>query len=677
MNPRARIYKICVAVAICVAMAGSSYANSLGDAPETTFASSSDTLYSDWENRGIDLSQVVVTATRTPKLLSEAPIQTMLITGKDIQRLDVANVEDVLKQELPGVEFSYSMNMQVNMNMAGFAGQSVLFLVDGERLAGETNDNVDFERLVTSNIERIEIVKGAVSALYGSCANGGVINIITRDVSRLPLWRVNAYGRMGSHGEQRYGLDLGLHKRRFANTLSLAHNSTDCFRVYNRDNSPVPLRIDFVPGQSTLNVKDKAILQASDKLRLTGRLGYYSRQMVRFTHEAEHSRYYDYSAGLRADYEASESDHLELSYAFDQYDKTRYYAQSSMLLSGLNVREYSNVQNSLRALWNHTLPCGTLTFGADYMHDYLANTKLADADYNQSSADAFAQFDWTLTPHFELVGALRYDYFQIGHHSQVTPKISAAWHQGRFNLRGGYGMGFRAPTLKELYYDFEAMSGWIITGNSGLKPEQSHNFNLSADYTHGCYNYTVIGYYNHIRNRITTGVPQSVDATAYLPYINLSEAEVLGFEATAQARWHSGLGAKFSYCYTHEHKPGQAPNQFMPARPHSLTYRLDYDHQFSRHYGLSVSLNGRWLSQVRNREYRSPQQPSEGILRVRYPQYHLHKLQLTQRWRDIATLSLSVDNLLNYKPANYYYNAPLTTGRTYSVSLSVSLEHRH
>ncbi|MBQ0057530.1 MAG: TonB-dependent receptor [Bacteroidales bacterium] len=657
-------------------MAGSLCANTLDETTEASFASPSDTLYSDWENTGIDLDQVVVTATRTPKLLSEAPIQTMLITGKDIQRLDVANVEDVLKQELPGVEFSYSMNMQVNMNMAGFAGQSVLFLVDGERLAGETNDNVDFERLVTSDIDHIEIVKGAVSVLYGSSANGGVINIITKDVSRLPSWRLNAYGRVGSHGEQRYGLDLGVRKRRFANTLSLVHNSTDCFRVYNKDNSPVPLLIDFVPGQSSLNVKDKAILHASDRLRLTGRLGYYSREMVRFAHEAEHSRYYDYSAGVKADYEASVTDHLELSYSFDQYDKTRYYAQSSMLLSGLNVREYSNVQNSLRALWNHTLPCGILTFGADYMHDYLANTKLADADYIQSSADAFAQFDWNLTSHFELVGALRYDYFQIGHNSQVTPKISAAWHKGRFNLRGGYGMGFRAPTLKELYYDFEAMSGWIITGNSDLKPEQSHNFNLSADYTHSCYNYTVIGYFNHIRNRITTGVPQSVDATAYLPYINLPEAEVMGFEATAQARWHNGLGAKLSYGYTYEHKPDQAPNQFMPARPHSFTYRIDYDRQFTRNYGLTVALNGRWLSQVNNREYRSPQQPSEGILCVRYPQYHLHKVQLIQRWRDIATLSLSVDNLLNYKPENYFYNAPLTTGRTYSVSLSLNLERQ-
>ena len=72
------------------------------------------------------------------------------------------------------------MNQQVHMNLSGFAGQSVLILVDGERLAGETMDDVDFTRIGMQNIDHIEIVKGAASALYGSNAAGGVINIITK-----------------------------------------------------------------------------------------------------------------------------------------------------------------------------------------------------------------------------------------------------------------------------------------------------------------------------------------------------------------------------------------------------------------------------------------------------------------------------------------------------------------
>ncbi|EJW94473.1 protein containing TonB-dependent receptor, plug domain protein, partial [gut metagenome] len=125
------------------------------------------------ENNTI-LDQVVVTGTRTPKLLKDAPIVTRVISESDIKRMDATNIGDLLQTELPGIEFSYSMNQQTSLNMSGFGGNSVLFLVDGERLAGETLDNVDYSRLNMDNVQRIEIVKGAASSLYGSNAVGGV-----------------------------------------------------------------------------------------------------------------------------------------------------------------------------------------------------------------------------------------------------------------------------------------------------------------------------------------------------------------------------------------------------------------------------------------------------------------------------------------------------------------------
>ena len=123
--------------------------------------------------------------------------------GGGSRQVDATHVGDLLQSELPGIEFSYSMNQQVSLNMSGFGGNSVLFLVDGERLAGETLDNVDYSRLNMDNVGRIEIVKGAVSSLYGSNAIGGVVNIISRE-SREP-WSVNLNGRYGAHNEQRYG----------------------------------------------------------------------------------------------------------------------------------------------------------------------------------------------------------------------------------------------------------------------------------------------------------------------------------------------------------------------------------------------------------------------------------------------------------------------------------------
>ena len=130
-----------------------------------------------WNKDPLGLETVVVTATRTPKPLLDIPVVTRVITADDIQKADATNIKDMLQQEIPGLEFTYSMGQQV-LNMGGYDGNNILFLVDGERMAGESMDNVDFSRLNLSSIERIEIVKGAASTLYGSSAMGGVVNII-------------------------------------------------------------------------------------------------------------------------------------------------------------------------------------------------------------------------------------------------------------------------------------------------------------------------------------------------------------------------------------------------------------------------------------------------------------------------------------------------------------------
>ena len=153
----------------------------------------------DFERDTIALSQVVVTGTRTPKTLADAPVATRVITSKDIERTDATDIQDLLTQELPGVEFSYAMNQQTHLNFSGFGGQSILFLVDGERLAGETMDDVDFSRLLMAGVERIEIVKGAASALYGSNALGGVVNIITKESVR--PWALHLDTRWGRHNK--------------------------------------------------------------------------------------------------------------------------------------------------------------------------------------------------------------------------------------------------------------------------------------------------------------------------------------------------------------------------------------------------------------------------------------------------------------------------------------------
>ena len=622
----------------------------------------------------VEMEQVVVTGTRTPKLLANTPVLTKLITASDIAKADATNLRDLLQQVLPGVEFSYAMNQQVHMNFSGFGGQSMLILVDGERLAGETMDDVDFSRLCMDNVDHIEIVKGAASALYGSNAAGGVINIITKNGIR--PFALNLNGRLGRHHEERYGLSWQQGAGRWSNLLTVNRNRSDNYDVHNGDN-PVTRVVATIYGDATWNFKEQLSYRPSEKLSLTGRAGYFYRQLVRTSETPE--RYRDFSGGLRGIWKPDTHNSLDLSYAFDQYDKSDYQR-----ITRLDIRDYSNVQNSLRLLYNHTFGSDdVLSLGADYMHDYLFNTNLEDRTRRQDSFDAFAQYDWNVSRQWEAVGALRYDYFSDGRISRLTPKVSGRYQPVRnLNFRASYGMGFRAPTLKEKYYNFDMAGIWIVEGNPALKPEVSHNFNLSADYTHRHYNFTLAAYYNRIRDKIATGAPfykNPSDRIPHLPYLNLDDYSVSGGEATAQARWPNGLTARLSYAYTHERLPkdknsNAVNNQYIPARKHSMTGHIDWDRQFSTAYGLNIGLDGRFLSAVDNQEFVDYYDISKGIRTIHYPAYALFKLSLVQRIGKAVKASVILDNLFNYKPEYYYLNCPLTDGTNLMVGLSVDVD---
>ena len=624
--------------------------------------------------KSFELEQVVVTGTRTPKLLANTPVLTKIITADDIVKTDATNLCDLLQQVIPSVEFSYAMNQQVHMNFSGFGGQSMLILVDGERLAGETMDDVDFTRIGMDNVDHIEIVKGAASALYGSNAAGGVINIITKKGIR--PFSLNLNTRIGRHNSQRYGLSWQLGRGKWSNLLTVNRNSSDNFNVRNGDN-PVTRVVTTIYGDAVWNFKEQLTYTLNEKLRLTGRAGYFYRQLVRTSEVPE--RYRDFMGGLRGVWTPDQFNSVDFSYSFDQYDKSDYQR-----VTGLDIRDYSNVQNSLRLLYSHTFEGeNVLSVGADYMHDYLFNTNLEGRSRKQDSFDAFAQYDWNISKQWEVVGALRYDYFSDGRISRLTPKVSARYQPvHNLNLRLSYGMGFRAPTLKEKYYNFDMSGIWIVEGNPSLKPEVSQNFNVSADYTKGRYNFTVSAYCNKIENKIATGAPfykNASDIIPHLPYLNLDDYSVIGGEATAQARWANGLTARLAYSYTNERLPKDknsnvVNNQYIPARKHSMTGHIDWDHQWAKNYGTNIGLDGRFLSAVDNLEFVDYYDISKGIKTIHYPSYALFKLSLVQRIGKSVKLSVILDNVFNYKPEYYYLNCPLTDGTNFMVGLSVDVD---
>ena len=607
------------------------------------------------------LDQVVVTGTRTPKLLKDVPIVTRVISDLDIKRMDATNISDLLQTELPGIEFSYSMNQQTSLNMSGFGGNSVLFLVDGERLAGETLDNVDYSRLNMDNVQRIEIVKGAASSLYGSNAVGGVVNIISRE-SQEP-WSVNVNGRYGAHNEQRYGGSVGFNAGRFNSMTNVQYTSIDAIDLSEGTDNEEVGDYSMIYGNSTLNIKERLIYTPIDNLKFTARAGYFFRE--RNSSESQKERYRSFTGGLKGNYNITDKDDLEVAYSFDQYDKSDY-----LVFGDLDVRDYSNVQHTLRTLYNHTFADKhILTVGGDYMRDYLMSYQFTDGgSYIQHTADAFAQFDWNPHKKFNLIVGLRFDYFSEAKLSHLSPKLGLMYKLGNCSLRGSYAGGFRAPTLKEMYMNFYMGNIFMIYGNPDLKPESSHNLSLSAEYMKGNHNLTVTGFYNIVDNRITTAWNQALGGQVYT---NMSRLQVMGVDANASGKYRCGISWRLSYAYTYEHIKKGEP-MLSATRPHTATARIAYDKDWNN-YGLSVALTGRYLSKLTTDVY-TEMTSYEQTEKQTYPGYTIWKLSFAQRvWKGI-NITLAVDNLFNYRPDYYYSNSPSTTGTTCSVGLSLDIE---
>lgn len=609
----------------------------------------------------LKMDQVVITGTRTPKLLKDAPIVTRVISMEDIRKVDAANIGGLLQSELPGIEFSYAMNQQVSLNMSGFGGNAILFLVDGERIAGETLDNIDYCRLNLDNVERIEIVKGAASSLYGSNAVGGVVNIISRDAT--DPWSVNVNARYGGHQEQRYGGSVGFKSGIVSSTTNVQYNSIRSYNLGDESNKECVGDYNRVFGSKSWNFKERLQVKPTDQLKLTAHAGYFFRE--RDAARTQKDRYRSFNGGAKGEYVFSAKDNLELSYTFDQYDKSKFLTHSDK-----DIRNYSNVQHVLRGCFNHTFAGKhILTVGADYMRDYLMSYQFENKDgYTQHSVDCFAQFDWNPLDKLNIIAGVRTDYFSQSDMLHVSPKIGMMYKFGHCSLRASYAGGFRAPTLKEMYMQFDMNGIFMIYGNPNLKAESSHNLSLSAEYAQGNYSTTVTGFYNLVDNRITTAWNKSLGGQQY---INMNRMRVAGIDANASAHYPCGISFRLSYAYTHEHIQKGLPI-LSSTRPHTATTRLSYERNW-KNYGLSISLNGRFMSKMTTDVY-TQQNSYEETSEETYPAYTLWNLNVTQKFWKGLSLTAGVDNLFNYCPSYYFYNSPATTGTTASIGISVDLE---
>ncbi|ATA89126.1 TonB-dependent receptor [Capnocytophaga stomatis] len=623
-------------------------------------------------DKDIEIGEVIVTATRTPKNLKNVPITVQVITSEEIRKSQATDFQNFLETEFSGINFTYDGGMP-NINMMGFGGKYVLFLMNGERMAGETFDNIDYDRIDLDNIERIEIIKGASSSLYGSNALGGVINIITKDAQN-PI-DITASYLYDTNQDHKINLSLGTRQKWGSLGVASFYKQREPYML--TDTSP--LQRIYADGTvketelSQMNVAGFTNYGASPKLKfniipqkmsLELTPSYYFSERNSGTQAAEKVRdhYHNYTMGAKTDFSFDENKTLSLSGAFDQYDKSNYYRL-------LNEREknYENIIWRVAAQYNqiinkkHTFVAGGEVF-SDKLLSFRFNSKGTETTESAKNYTLFAQQDWVFSPRFTLVTGVRMDYHSF-FKEHFTYRLSGMYKVNDLTFRLGYSTGFRSPTLKELYTNWFHPwgGGFQIMGNKNLKPESNNNINFSVDYNTKKWNITAMTQVSVMKDKIDNDWNSSRDT---IQYTNFSgKTRIIGSELSATYRLSKSFKIKGSYSYYNAEK------RKSTNRPHTFTFKAEYIPKSEAKYIPNVILSGKHVSSSKLFGLDSDDQE----FHIPYEGYTIWRLQTSIRLPYYFTLNAGINNLFDYVTKTTSFYSSISPGRTYFIGLKWSL----
>lgn len=600
-----------------------------------------------------EIKEVVVTATRSQKKLKDVPITVQVVTAEDIKKSQSTDFKTFLENEFSGINFTYDGGSP-NINMMGFGGKYVLFLMNGERMAGETFDNIDYDRIDIDNIERIEIIKGASSSLYGSNAIGGVINIITKD-SKSPL-DINAGYLYDSSRDHKANLSIGT-KQKWGNlSISSFYKMREPYIITDRISTGGVYNELNVAGFTNYGINPKLTFNLSPKIDLSLTPGYYFSERNPGTPAGEivRDRYYNYNLGLKTNIKFNDNQNLIVSGAFDRYDKYDYFRK-------INEKEkkYENEVWRISSQYNQNLfKKHTLVAGGEVLSEkllsFMFKNESTGGRENAQTYSAFTQQDWVINPAVTIVTGARMDYHSI-FKQYFTFRLSGMYRfDETMTIRAGYSGGFRSPTLKELYTNWFHPwgGGFQLMGNKNLRPETSDNFNVSIDFNFKKLNLTFITQYSKIKDKIN--LRGNIGDT--LRYVNFhGNTDVLSSEVSAIYKLNKNFHFKGSYSY---YDIGKRRSE---NRPHTLTFKAEYIPS-AKYYIPSIIISGKYLSRTKIYD-------DDSSSFVSYAPYSIWRLQLASKLPLGFTLTGGINNIFGYTADKVGFYSSVDIGRTFYLGL--------
>ena len=599
----------------------------------------------------VHTDEIVVTASRTEQEVKETPSAVEVITRADIDKMGAETLAQALKLAI-GIDIQENAMVGNRSAIRGMNTNQTLILVDGRRVRTEntieTMNYYELQRINMDDVERIEIVRGAVSSLYGSEALGGVINVIRKRPAKAQAsltldWttRQSDQGiRLDSGKIGKWAFSTSFKhmdvRQRGTNAGSNMYGKKYFFNIDGRmdvaQNKWLDVFFDYL--KEDLYMKDSLTQGTSyDHDRFSTGVKYSGRDR-------------------RGDYE------LQTYYTyFDKNQRTRNRA-SGGLNSFDDMRYNSLIFDGRRSM--QIAPNHLLTLGGEYRKEDYESTRIRGSrrktlegvtnqfgDSSMNYAALYLQDEWVASPRWLLIPSIRWDYNDV-FGSEVTGKLGTTYKINKgLRFKANVGTAYRAPTASELYFDWRhtpnARMDVHIIGSPNLKPEKSFNFDIGIEAERGKTSGKLSYFHNKVEDLINTnpvitplpGFPPRMLAT--VTYQNVDSATIQGIELEAKQDLGSGFALRGLYTYL-DAQDDKKNTRLMGRARHKASLQLSYD---DPRHGWNATLWQDWLTDYRYTER------IRGVDVQKSASIGLMNFVVTKKFNDQFSAYLGVDNIFN------------------------------
>ena len=485
----------------------------------------------------LQLDDIVVTSMKCEYNLSNVPIYTEIINKSTIRQSGAVTLSDLMEQT-PGISKNYDVHGSFDYNLLGLDSKYILILKDGNPITGKFNDKVDLDQIMVSNTDRIEIIKGPGSALYGTEAMGGVINIISD--KNIKKNKVEVQLRKISYEDDIKKFQNGSS----GDVLSLTYGKS--YKAFEFQSSILSQRLRKNGSNNDLG-KDKI-----DKLNIDGQLGWESRNEknevnIRFIYfdqldEAKELTSTGYLVSsnstnidrkdIKVDYKKIINKNITFFQNISSSHYSREYNQSGIdsTFFRLNMAKESLIDYEAKINFNTSVY--NWIAGFEYSEPGYNNMRLRDTTHRRILKGLFLQNQYMMSEKINLVTGFRSDIYNKK--IVYNPRIALMFNfNKKIKYRLSYGEGFRVPSILETFIDFYNIDqGYMVKGNPNLKPEKSKGLTFNLDFSgKNRFRLNFLGYYNIFTNKISTEQQTNAAVSPItFSYQNISEATLKGFE---------------------------------------------------------------------------------------------------------------------------------------------------